>query len=71
VILRKIGEVAGATHSDLLESLVWWQGTKLFLGRAALTGPRHQLAMIAAIKAELHRRPREVTAPDIDEDLGP
>lgn len=56
MILRKLDEVEGASLADLRASLEWWRERKLFLGRAAETGPRHQLAMIAAIKEELTRQ---------------
>ena len=56
MILRKSSDIPGATDADLRESLAWWSTGKLFIGRAAETGPRHQVAMIAALRAELRRR---------------
>ena len=56
MILRKLSEVVGASYADLRESLNWWREGKLFLGRAAETGPQHQRAMVVAILTELERQ---------------
>ena len=55
MILRTLSEIAGASHSDLRESLSWWRESKMFLGQSTVRGQRHQLAMITAIKDELRR----------------
>ncbi len=71
MILRSLGEVEGAAYADLRESLAWWIEGKLFIGRAAKTGPRHQIAMIAAIQAELKRRDKKVSeAPELQHRAG-
>lgn len=56
MILRTLGEIETASYSDLKQSLAWWLGPKLFIGGPGGPGPRHQKAMVAAIRMELHRR---------------